>query len=97
MEKTNIKIREIKNYKKDKQSFETNKANDEINNSFEDEFEELKDELKIDSDTTHFIYLYYLNKPKYLLLELIKLYPELIYFKSNNFDIKDYIKELRKI
>jgi len=84
-EKANIKIREVGNF------FEKV----EKNNKLKDEFEELQDELKIDLDTTHFVYLYYFNKPKNLLYELIKIYPELIYFKSNIFVKEDYIEKLR--
>jgi hypothetical protein len=72
-EKANIKIREVENF------FEKV----EKTNKLEDEFEGLQDELKIDLETTHFVYLYYFNKPKNLLFELIKIYPELFYFKIN--------------
>ena len=67
----------------------------EKNNKLEDEFEEIQDKLKIDLDTTHFVFLYYFNKHKNFLFELIKIYPELIYFKTKLFDKKDYIKKLR--
>jgi len=78
-EKTNIKTSEIEN-----------------NNLHEDKlFEKFQDELKIDLDTTHFVNLYYFNKYKNFLFELIKIYPELIYFKTKIFNKKDYIGKLR--
>ena len=71
-----------------------NKNNIEI---FDDEtFKDLKNELKLNYNTINFVEAYYFNTNTNLLIELLKLFPELIFFKSKSFDINDSIKKYRE-
>ena len=75
--------------------FQINKFQKEKNNEVfnEDVFEDLKNELKLNYHAIHFVDVYYFNKLKNILLELLKLFPEFIYFKSTSYNIKDLIKK----
>ena len=88
----------IKKYLNQINEFENKKIENEdsIKEISQIEFNELQEELNIDLDTIHFINAYYFNKTKNIILELLKLFPEFIFFKSNSFDIENYIEDLRK-
>ena len=59
-------------------------------------YNEIKEELKLDLETKHFIDTYYFNIPSNILFEFLKIFPELIYFKSKSFNIEKHIDNLRK-
>ena len=64
-----------------------------INSFFFEQFEKLKEELKLDLDTIHFINVYYFNIPKNILIELLKLFPEFIFFNTTNFNVYSYVEK----
>ena len=67
------------------------------NNFFEEQFNELKDELNISLNTIHFVNAYCFNKLENILIELLKLFPEFIIFNTKNLNVYDYAsKSLRR-
>ena len=88
----NDKIKNNNKYENNKNeiSIEQIKSLDSINNFFQDQFDELKKELQINTDTIHFVDAYYFRKLKNVLIELLKIFSEFIYFNSNNFNIYEY-------
>ena len=90
-----IYLNQIYNFEKNKEKIKQFNENDK--ETIKNEYDGIKGDLNIGLDTIHFINIYYFHKPKDFILELIKLFPELILFKSTNFSIDRYIiDKLRK-
>ena len=78
-------------------SMENIKSLNSINYFFEEQFDGLKEELKISLNTIHFINAYYLNILENILKELLKLFPEFIIFNTSNNNAYIYtMKKLRR-
>ena len=83
-------------YLKTIENFENNNSLKQIKFD-QNRYNEIKEEVKLEIETIHFIDTYYFNIPSDILFEFLKLFPELIYFKSTNFNIENYINNLRSI
>ena len=53
--------------------------------NLEKEYEKLKEELNMNEETINFIDAYYFNNMKSIFIELLKIYPEFISFKTDNY------------
>ena len=62
------------------------------NDSLEEKIEEFKEELKMNQSSIDFIDTYYFGKLKNILLELINIFPELIVFSTNYFNIEKHFR-----
>ena len=62
----------------------------------EEQLNEIKDDIKLNDDTIHIINAYYFNILKNILIELIKIYPELVICNKKLNNIKNVSKHFKR-